>query len=442
MMRKNKCKGVGLPFHCVVAMTAMFVALLLGTSSANGQEAYAGNKEKLAEWQADRFGMFIHWGPVTQTGKEISWSRGSGTPVEKYDQLYKTFDPVKFNADEWVSVAKAAGMKYIVLTTKHHDGFCLWPSRQTDYNISQTPYGKDVVRQLADACRRQGIKFGAYYSTTDWHNPDFPLTSPGGSVKRPKSNLDAYTAYLKRQVAELMVNYGPLYVLWFDVPQEFDKVRGNGVLNFLRSMQPDIIVNNRTGAPGDFDTPEQRVGGFNDKRPWETCMTIADQWSWKPNDKVKTLDVCIANLVRTAGGDGNFLFNVGPRPDGTIEPQQVARLKEMGQWMEQNGRTIYGTHGGPFKPTKWCVSTHKENVVFLHILDNKMALRSVSLPDIGVAVKNASVVGGGKVKVQRKDGSIVLKISKKDFKPIDTIVELTMAGDVSNVAAVDVAEVK
>ncbi len=159
-------------------------------------------------------------------------------------------------------------MKYIILTTKHHDGFCLWNTRQTDFNIINSPLHRDVVKELAEASKKQGIAFGAYYSTTDWHHPDFSLTSPGGTITRPTSDLESYTTYLKRQVAELLLNYNPLFVLWFDVPQKFDAVRGQGVIDFVRTIQPDIIINNRTGASGDFDTPEQRVGGFQNERPF------------------------------------------------------------------------------------------------------------------------------------------------------------------------------
>lgn len=401
-------------------------------------DQYEGNKQKIENWKDNRFGMFIHWGPVALTGKEISWSRGAQTPVDEYDHLYERFNPTNFNADEWVSIAKAAGMKYIVLTTKHHDGFCLWDTKQTDYNIMHTPFKRDIVKELSEACKKQGIEFGAYYSTCDWHNPDFPRTSPGGKTLREKSDLDAYTSYLKREVSELIDNYGPLYVLWFDVPQMFDKVRGQGVVDLLRGLQPDILVNNRTGAPGDFDTPEQRIGGFNNKRPWETCMTIAQQWSWKPNDKVKTLEQCMHTLIRTVGGDGNLLFNVGPKADGSIEPEQVARLKEMGAWMNKYGQTIYGTRGGVFKPTDWGVSTRKGNKIYLHILTTYGTNPTITLPDIGIAIKSCKLIDGQPMKIHKKGGNYILALNKKSLKPIDTIVELDMAKDVMGIAPVDV----
>jgi len=206
-----------------------------------------------------RFGMFIHWGPVSITGKEIGWSRGKETPIATYDNLYKQFNPKNYNADEWVSIAKAAGMKYIVLTTKHHDGFCLWATKQTDYNIMNSPFQRDVLKELAAACKRQGIALGTYYSTCDWYHPDFPLTSPGGKVRREKSDIDSYQRFLLAQIRELITNYGPLLTIWNDVPQEF-KGRGAATIKMVRELQPDILINDRTGDGGDYNTPEQRVG--------------------------------------------------------------------------------------------------------------------------------------------------------------------------------------
>ena len=414
----------------------VFLILLLNILSSSGQTS--ANKQKIEEWKDARFGMFIHWGPVSLKGTEIGWSRGREIPVEEYDNLYKQFNPANFDANAWVSVAKAAGMKYIVLTTKHHDGFCLWNTRQTDFNIMNSPLHRDVVKELAEACKKQGIAFGTYYSTTDWHHPDFPLTSPGGTITRPKSDLDAYTTYLKKEVAELLLNYGPLYVLWFDVPQKFDAVRGQGVIDFVRTIQPDIIINNRTGAKGDFDTPEQRVGGFQVDRPWESCITIANQWAWKPNDPIKSLEQCLHTLIRTVGGDGNLLFNVGPMSDGRIEPSQVDRLKEMGQWMEKYGSTIYETRGGPFKPTDWGVSTRKGNKIFLHILKWSGKTVQITLPDIGMEIKNCKLMDGGKIKVTKKDGNTILEFGREFLQPINTIVEIETAGNVMGIKPMEI----
>lgn len=418
--------------------TLLFLILLASViATASGQTAM-NNRQKLEEWKDARFGMFIHWGPVSLKGTEIGWSRGREITFEEYDNLYKQFNPASFDPESWVSVAKAAGMKYIILTTKHHDGFCLWNTRQTDFNIMNSPMGRDVVKELSEACKKQGLAFGTYYSTTDWHHPDFPLTGQGGTVPRSQYDLDAYTVYLKKQVAELLVNYGPLFVLWFDVPQRFDAARGQGVIDFAHSLQPDIIINNRTGARGDFDTPEQRVGGFQVSRPWETCMTIANQWAWKPNDETKTLEQCLHTLIRTNGGDGNLLFNVGPMPDGRIEPLQVERLKEMGKWMEKHGFTLYETRGGPFKPTDWGVSTRKGNKIYLHILRWPGNNPKIFLPEFGMDIRSCRLVDGGKIKSTKVDKGYVIEFSANDLQPVNTIVELELSGNAMDIKPMEI----
>ena len=388
----------------------------------------------LQRWRDARFGMFIHWGPVSQTGYEISWSRGTHTPIDKYDNLYKTFDPEKFNADEWVSIAKAAGMKYIVLTCKHHDGFCLWPTKQTDYNIANTPFKRDIVGELAAACKKQGLPFGCYYSTTDWYNPDFPLTSPDGTVSRPTSNLDKYTDYLKAQVRELLTNYGPLFTLWFDYPQKFNAERGQGVIDMARSIQPSIVINNRTGAPGDYDTPEQQIGAFNRQRPWESCMTIARQWAWRPGDPIKSMKECLQALITSSGGDGNFIFNVGPRPDGQIDPPQVARLKEMGDWLSKYGESIYGTRGGPYEPNKGWVSTCRGNDIYLHILN--WTGDSLKLPPLGRKIIKGELLTGGKADVKQDADGVTVAVAPSDRQDIDTLVKLELDGPATELAPI------
>lgn len=394
--------------------------------------------EKLEWWKDARFGMFIHWGPVSLKGTEIGWSRGREIPVSEYDSLYLQFNPVNFDADEWVSIAREAGMKYIVFTSKHHDGFCNWDTEYTDYNIMNSPFKRDVMAELAEACRKQGMALGFYHSTCDWHHPDFPLTSPGGSVERDSSDIDRYTEYLKNQSLEIIENYGPLLVMWYDVPQRFDSIRGQGVINTIREIQPGILVNNRTGARGDFDTPEQRVGVFQNDRPWETCMTIAQQWAWKPDDVVKSTEQCLHALIRSAGGDGNLLFNVGPRPDGKIEPLQVERLKEMGAWLKDYGQSIYGTRGGPFKPTDWGVSTRKGNKIYLHLLNWPGASPLIKLPHIGMKITGCRVLGGERLNYSEENTEYHIVIGDETLNSVNTVVEIEMDGNVMDVGAVDV----
>ncbi len=412
--------------------TSLILASVLCAGSSFSQDAVPATPAAIEKWRNARFGMFIHWGPVSLTGKEIGWSRGQETPIEEYDNLYKQFNPTKFNADEWVAIAKAAGMKYMVLTTKHHDGFCLWDTKETDYNIMNTPFKRDVVKELAEACKKGGISFGTYYSTCDWHHLDFPLTSPGGKVERKNHNIDRYTEYLKAQTRELL-SYGPLFTLWYDVPQRFDAARGASIIDLARAIQPDIVINNRTGHPGDYDTPEQRIGGFQIDRPWETCMTVCKQWAWKPDDKMKSLNECLHTLLRTAGGDGNLLFNVGPMPDGRIEDRQIERLKEMGAWLTRNGEAIYGTRGGPWKPTARLVSTRRDNKIYLHLLEKTAGPVRIAAPP--VAIKSATLLHGPAIAIDIVDDDILsFDIPLDSWDGIATIVELTIDGDAMDIA--------
>jgi alpha-L-fucosidase len=394
------------------------------SAPAQKRDLLKAEPQALEAWKDMRFGMFIHWGPVSLKGQEISWSRGAGIPIEEYDNLYKQFNPTRFDADQWVKVAKDAGMKYVVLTTKHHDGFCLWDTRQTDYNIMHSPLARDVVKELSAACRKQGIRFGAYYSIADWHHPDFPVGSPGGSTKKPNPNLDGYTRYLKNQVTELIKNYGPLCTIWFDVAQEFDADRGRPVIELIRSLQPDILMNNRCPGGGDYGTPEQSLGGFDMANPWETCMTIGNQWAWKPNDDIKTLAQCLQTLVRAAGGDGNLLFNVGPMPDGRIEPRQADRLRQMGAWLAKYGQSIYGTRGGPFKPAAYGVSTRKGHTVYLHLLN--WTGGAVKLPALPAKILRSTALTGGNVTVRQTGDGTEISLPPGDRQEIDTVVALEL----------------
>ncbi len=416
-------------------MTLVLMGSLLGQAVAETTDKFPPPQpEAVKRWQDMRFGMFVHWGPVSLTGAEISWSRGKQTPIDKYDSLYKVFNPTNFNADEWAGIAKAAGMKYMVLTTKHHDGFCLWDTKLTDYNIMNTPFKRDVVKELAVACRKQGIAFGAYYSVCDWHHPDFPLTSHGGKVKREKSDLDAYNTYLLGQIRELITNYGPLVTIWNDVPQQFGG-RGRNTIRMVRELQPDILINNRTGDGGDYDTPEQSIGGFNMTRPWESCMTVSahNHWAWGgANDGVKPFAACLLMLIRGAGGDGNVLLNVGPRPDGVIDPEQANRLRDVGNWLQKYGESVYGTRGGPYLPTTEYVSTRKGNTIFLHVM--KWTGDTLVLPALPKQVIASSVLTGGGVKVEQSAGELRISVPKQEQQELDTIVKLDLDGPALDVS--------
>ncbi|MEI9864489.1 MAG: alpha-L-fucosidase [Limisphaerales bacterium] len=406
------------------------------SSAANPPDFPAANPGALQRWQSNRFGMFIHFDPSCLTGKEISWSRAGGrrdrgevvkdgTPAAEYDTLYHQFNPTNFNARTWVQIAKSAGMKYIVFTAKHHDGFAMFDSKLTDYKITKSPFGRDLCAELAQACHEAGISLGFYYSPPDWYRSDIFTT-----------NHLEYVKFMHGQVRELLSNYGPVDELWFDAtggtntPETWDN---KDLFPMIRKLQPQILVTMRCGGWGDFDTPEQRIGGFQNDVPWETCMTICQQWSWKPDDVMKSLAQCIKTLVLCAGGDGNLLFNVGPMPNGEIEPRQVIRLKEIGAWLDKNGESIYGTRGGPWKPTKAIASTRKGDVIYLHLLKN--GSETIELPDIAAKIKSASILGGGKVKFTKENGKLIFSVPLNQRNDLDTILKLQLAGSVMDLQA-------
>jgi alpha-L-fucosidase len=418
--------------------------------------AQPATAETVRKWQAKRFGMFIHWGPVSLKGTEIGWSRGKQVPTEEYDQLYKQFNPTKFDAEEWVKVAEGAGMKYLVITSKHHDGFCLWPSKYTDYHIGNTPFKRDVMKELSAACKKHGIEFSTYHSICDWYHPDYPLGSPGGSSEKPTHNMPRYYQYLKNQTKEIIDNYGPLGIMWFDGEWEKPWTReyGNEIYDYLKKIQPTLVINNRVSKgrhgmagttkqshlnAGDYDTPEQRVGGFNRERPWETCMTICRQWAWKPGDRMKSAGECIQTLLHTVGGDGNLLFNVGPMPDGRIEPRQVERLKEMGAWLEKYGDGVYGTRGGPFKPGKWGASTCKDGNIYLYVMNWRSDDKLV-LPPISRKITSYRTRSSGQVLVTQSKGGIEIRLPTEGHDEIATVIELTVDSKAFDISPVEVPD--
>ena len=388
--------------------------------------------------------MFIHWGPVSLTEKEISWSRANSnpqcpnhgpTPVEVYDNLYKKFDPVKFDAKEWVAIAQAAGMKYMVLTAKHCDGFLLWDSKVDDYNIMHTPFKRDVCAELAKAAHDAGMKIGWYFSPMDWRDPDCRTAKNAEFIKRMQAEL-----------TELLTNYGKIDILWFDCDGRSAPWDQTNTYALVRRLQPDIVIDERldignhggwnkglVGSWADFHTPEQKVGGF-DQRPWESCMTISrhNHWAWGgASDGVKSFGECLNMLIRCAGGDGNLLLNVGPTPTGEIAPEQANRIKDMGAWLAKYGASIYGTHGGPFKPGKYGVSTHKDNTIYLHI--QKWPGDRLLLPAISAKILRSQVMTGGQVTVKQTDNAIEIFLPVGDRRELDTIIALKLdrpAGDI------------
>jgi alpha-L-fucosidase len=410
----------------------------------------ASKQATLDWWQGARFGMFIHWGPISLLGREISWSRGDRPerkevgssnrdypgwdlykgiiPPKVYDNLYKSFYPSAFDASEWVDIAQAAGMKYLVFTCKHHDGFCNFDSKLTDHKITspESPFRRDIVKEIADACHRQGMPLGLYYSQPDWHHPDY-LTD----------RHERYVEYLHGQVRELCTNYGEVKTIWFDgLGHSKEDWNAEKLFDMIRSLQPGILINDRAGLAGDYYTPEQRVGSFDRDRPWESCITIGDNWNWRTNDNIKSLKDCLRALLGSVGGDGNLLFNVGPMPTGAIEPRQVDRLKEMGDWLSDYGDSVYETRGGPCKPGPWGVSTHKDDIIYLHVFGYHRT--GIALPGLGRKITSSRLLTGGKVSVEQGDSQVRVTVSPQYRQEIDTIVELRLDGPAGAIEPMDV----
>ena len=395
--------------------------------------------EHLRWWADARFGMFIHWGPVSLKGTEISWSRGNtnpkcpnrgNIPATVYDTLYKDFNPTNFNATQWADIAKTAGAKYIVLTAKHCDGFLLWPSKADPYNIAASPFKRDICGELSAAARTAGLKIGWYFSPMDWRDPDF--------------RTDRNAAFLRRmqgELRELLTDYGTIDLLWFDHDGHEALYDQATTYPLVKSLQPRIVINNRLilSTNADYYTPEQEVGAYDDQRPWESCMTLSarNQWAYGgPEDGVKPFAVVLNMLVSCAGGDGNILLNVGPTPDGQIPPNQVERLRELGAWLAKYGQSIYGTRGGPFKPGDYGVSTRKGNTIFVHARewdDGK-----VRLPAIPARVLRSALLTGGTADVRQDAVGIEITVPTSDRQPIDTIVALELDTDATRIPALPV----
>jgi len=369
------------------------------TKAASPDKEAVTKDERMAWWREARFGMFIHWGlyavPAgTYKGERVNgigeWIMNNGKiPVEEYEKFADKFNPIGFNADEWVRLAKNAGMKYIVITSKHHDGFCLWGSKIGIYNVvDATPFQRDILQELAAACKKQGVKLCFYHSIMDWHHPDAqaPFYPNYNDTNKSNPNFDRYVeSYLKPQLRELLTNYGPIGVLWFDGEwvKDWTEPKGKALYEYVRSLQPTILINNRVGKgrqgmeglnkskedAGDFGTPEQQVPATGlPGVDWETCMTMNDTWGFKSyDDHWKSTKEMIHTLVDVASKGGNFLLNVGPMPEGLIPQASVERLTEMGKWMAINGESIHGTTASPFGRPDWGRCTAKANKRYLHV---------------------------------------------------------------------------
>ncbi|MCI0338004.1 MAG: alpha-L-fucosidase [Acidobacteria bacterium] len=431
----------------IIAMSSLIIAPALSIAQSAYRPASA-NLEARRWFQEARFGLFIHWGVYSVLSKGEWVMNNDKMPIADYEKLPAQFNPTEFDPVEWVSLAKAAGMKYITITSKHHDGFAMFDSKLTDWDIvDRTPYKKDVLKMLADECQKQGIKLFFYYSQLDWRHPDyFPRGRTGLTAGRGESGeWFKYIDFMDGQLRELLTNYGPIGGIWFDGMWDKPKAewRVEQTYKLIHELQPAALVGSNhhiKPIPGeDFqmfekDLPGHNTAGFNEQSevgelPLETCETINNAWGYNADDKkFKSTKDLIHYLVRAAGYNANFLLNVGPMPNGKIQPEFVTRLKDIGQWLEKNGETIYGTRGGPLTPRPWGVTTRKGNKVYLHIINWPDSV--LSMPKMPQKVKTAKFFkDGSKVEFLEHDKyGFFIRIPQTAVDEIDTIVVLELAG--------------
>jgi alpha-L-fucosidase len=429
--------------RCVLIL---FLLILWSTAAfAQGYQPAESNLKARQWFQDAKFGMFIHWGVYSVPARGEWVMEHEKIPIVEYEKFAPQFNPTQFSAADIVSLAKSAGMKYITITSKHHDGFAMFATKQNKWNIvDATPYGKDPLKQLAEECRKQGIKLFFYHSQLDWHNPDYyPLGRTGHFAGRPPGgDFNRYLEFMDAQLTELLTNYGDVAGIWFD--GMWDKPDADWQLqrtySLIHKLQPAALIgSNHHHAPYDGedfqmfekDLPGANTAGFNQtsisKLPLETCETINGAWGYNQSDKnFKSVPTLIHYLVRAAGANANFLLNIGPMATGQVQPDFVERLHAIGLWMQKNGETIYGTRGGPITPRSWGVSTQKGDTVYLHVLDWKDEY--LALPQLP-GITGAHLFGtSAKLELHSLNGGMLLRLPDEASRdPIDTIVVLEQA---------------
>lgn len=461
-------------------MKKLFIAIIALLCSANISFSQTLNSkdERMEWWREARFGMFIHWGVYAQMAgvyKGHQQARGGAewimnrmkVPVGEYKAVAKKFNPTKYNPDEWVRMAKDAGMKYIIITAKHHDGFALFDSKASDWDIMDaTPYGKDLLKPLAEACKKHGLKLGFYYSQAqDWGNP-------GGAVARklmaegwpnpdstkinaytqehkghwdPAQETSSFAQYIDRvavpQVKEILSNYGEISVLWWDTPTNMTDEAALKLQEVLK-LQPNIITNDRLkrpNFPGDTRTPEQKIPAQGDGSDWETCMTMNGTWGFRTSDhNWKSTETLIRNLVDIASKGGNYLLNVGPKPDGTFPQESIDRLKSVGDWMKVNSEAIYATKANPLTPVNWgritAKSDGKNTILYLNVFewpkDGKLVV-----PGLSSKIKSARLLANGeKVKAKKTIGGTEIMLPMQAPDEVASVIKITVKGAIASKA--------
>ena len=432
---------------------AVFAAAVPAAVAAPADQAPP--PDRLQWFREAKFGLFIHWGVYSMIGRE-EWARQLlQIPLEEYQYYADNFNPTAFDPDAWAALAKDAGVRYVVITSKHHDGFAIFDSAHTTYDIMASKYGKDILGPLSVSMKKAGIPLGFYYSIMDWHHPDYlPRRDWEKSRTAQGANFDRYVAHMKNQLEELLTKYGDIGVLWFDGEWErtWNQNYGRDLYSYVRAKQPAILVNNRVGAGragmqgltregefgGDFGTPEQEIpptglpGVY-----WETCMTMNNNWGYNKNDSNwKSTRTLVRMLADIASKGGNFLLNVGPTAEGLFPQPSIDRLREIGRWMDVNGESIYATNASPFQKLDWGRCTSKPvdggTRLYLHVFEWPSA-GSLIVPGLFNAPRGAYLLSDSArrpLEVTRKEDSLVIRVPPQAPDSIDSVVVLDVAGAV------------
>jgi len=434
---------------------SIVVAALGFVPAAPAQETTAERDARMAWFRDAKFGMFVHWGVYSVPAGEYQGKKKYGEwfleethmPVSQYEKFRDQFNPVKFDAKAWVQLAKDAGMKYLVVTSKHHDGFAMFDTKLTDWSIMSTPWKHDPIKDLSEECRKAGIKFCVYHSIMDWHHPDYAKRREWNDVAKGKPDMDRYVDFLKGQIKELVDNYHPA-ILWFDGEWEdvWTQPRGKDLYAYCRSLEPEVIVNNRVGKNrqgmggmskgadivGDYGTPEQEIpaGGIPGV-DWESCMTMNDHWGYNKHDQHwKSAKTMLRMLIDIASKGGNYLLNVGPTSEGLIPEPSVERLQAIGRWMKVNGESIHGASACPFaKAPAWGRITKKPGKLYLHVFDwpadGKLVVAGLKAPP-----KAAYLLADpdrSALKTASTDAGVEVQLPAKATDPIATVIVLETA---------------
>lgn len=430
-------------------------------------EAYPFAAEEDLRWFREaKLGLFLHIGLSCLGPVELGWGRrthkipdsGFGpVPDEIYDGWANKLSFSEFDAERWAALAKRGGMRYVVIVAKHHDGFHMWDTKYSEHKITNSPFGRDYIREMVEAFRKEGIKVGLYYSQRDWFHPDYEPIAEGtcetiqeppyyrllpGETLRCGEKHKNYIKYMHNTVRELMENYGKIDVLWWDAcwwgnmfteeMWDADKLERE-----VRRLQPHILINNRASLPGDFDTPEGQVGFFQNNRPWETCMPLGTEWVWN-GEPVKSFKMVLSQFINCVCGDGNYLLSIGAMPDGRYGKEEAKRIEELGSWLRRYGESVYGTRGGPWRPAHWGGSVYRGNTIYLHLLEEKDVLH---LPSLDNEIVSYQCLTGEDVVVRQTDSEVTIEVKGRNEETCDVIVELSMQEPVSALAGAEAGHV-